>query len=1570
MPRVKTLTEMGDSTVSKNAPLSPEGSKLLNSPITLDFDPLSFEFKDGNSGSLTTNKHGFEGARTEVEAPKSKRQRNSAKVHDNIDLNIENTSLGTQNKSHYTSKNKTKNSHYRSRKDSDSSSDEQQSPSSGSGSESDVDSPDSHAEADNNKYFKGQLHSNNSEEKRAIAQRNGQTIQSQKSDNEGNESQTTSDAVTCTETDDSKITSPLTTNYDLSYSFEDIPHFRSIAKHRPRYHDIDSEEYNVGDVLEKSVNEEKQPSLDLHLHADSGYVTKDLTYDKHVIEDTCRKNNKVMLEESENKYDLDLEEKVECAEDLVERDGSEPKNQEVVEHEFSVSVVAQKEHGSVNKDSDHFVTTKDNQHEKEESFVKTIHNEHEGEEHVVTTKDSEHEGEGHVVTTKDSEHEDEEYSVSNKNSEHDNEEHDVANKDSEHDDEEHDVTNKDIEHDGEELAVTNKDSERDDEELAVTNKDSEHDDEELAVTNKDSEHEYGEHDVSNKDGDHDNEEHDVTNKDSELEDEEHVVTTSESEHDDEEHDAMHEKSDTSDSDVEKSGKKKTTTQKTTASSVNVVEKPRYSTSSNESRDEEKIKTLKESHEEKITTTTKLEQKTTRQYHEVNGVSESEKKPVDSDNSSDSESNKPEVEKENVIHLVSVDKLKTEYITHATHQSQLEQQPPKDSILERINLKSLKTEYITHAAHKSQQEQAPKDSILKAIDLKSMASTYIEHVQHSDQRLLTPSRGVVRTGVDIHSLRRFYQTDKNKDEKPAPSRGVIQTGVNISKLMSSFTESQKNHVSIVEKEPLEEVKPSVNRAKVARTFSQGQKDEKETLCRICGKHVYLMDKIKAEKSAFHKLCFRCKECNKALNVDTYSSHEGEIYCKPHFRELFRPKANFEEDSGPMTSDIQEVEAKPKKFEMIIRENVPEELPPDVVRSDTKVEVDLPSVPDLTGIRSRFESPQEEIHYASIADKFSLQRTESVMQRLAKYQSAVSGEENGEILGSSEDEDYDPSVVRESKKKEKVKFVEMSNLKSQWESGNVGKPEAKGADTKDELNKLRQKMCLGRSESKRALYERACKEAESNLASKSASVELGNEVKTVNIKEKFEKGELESELEQEKQEKARREKEEDFSVFSETGTAAGARSLFKQIDATTVSSSSVKSPSADQKRAREVPISTVSPTRDADVVKCSDPVSKDEIEVDPTQLTQRFHFFENYKEESKERKRFQITPPRETKKEESPVREIERDPNIVRSSDAADEVIVTDTAKKMLNKFKQLENQSDSGDVPAGPKPVKRITPPREYTKIDDEHEPSPEPERDPNIILCSYKNEDDIAWDTEKAKNLRAKFEHWQPDAEQDSTKNENEFLPETDTAKNLRAKFEAIREESIKPKEKPKPRVRRFVDLGSPSGEDCDVCGKRLYPVEKMEASGIKFHRNCFRCTHCNSMLRLENYTTGGGKLYCSPHFKLLSISKSTHETVSEMGHETASETGHEAVSEMGHETASETGHEAVSEMGHETASETGHEAASEMGHETASETGHETEHDILSESGHEDELKPTKTEVSNEFQETVNAAGVDEAAS
>lgn len=48
-----------------------------------------------------------------------------------------------------------------------------------------------------------------------------------------------------------------------------------------------------------------------------------------------------------------------------------------------------------------------------------------------------------------------------------------------------------------------------------------------------------------------------------------------------------------------------------------------------------------------------------------------------------------------------------------------------------------------------------------------------------------------------------------------------------------------------------------------------KEEDLCVCKICGKDVYQMEKVKAVKSTFHRSCFRCKECNKQLRYVQYT-----------------------------------------------------------------------------------------------------------------------------------------------------------------------------------------------------------------------------------------------------------------------------------------------------------------------------------------------------------------------------------------------------------------------------------------------------------------------------------------------------------------------------------------------------------------------------------------------------------------------------------------------------------------------------------------------------------------------------
>ncbi|XP_035214564.1 xin actin-binding repeat-containing protein 2-like isoform X2 [Stegodyphus dumicola] len=772
-----------------------------------------------------------------------------------------------------------------------------------------------------------------------------------------------------------------------------------------------------------------------------------------------------------------------------------------------------------------------------------------------------------------------------------------------------------------------------------------------------------------------------------------------------------------------------------------------------------------------------------------------------------------------------------------------------------NLISVKNNMNLDHERRTSEKEKFSDHQTSVTDL---MSTYVSLTAQESQPLST--KEIISTGIDIKSLKSTFI--KAREEYKYKESENIETGISVKILKSSFTKtSDETQQSVL----LEEVKPSVDRVKVQRTFSQSGQDEL-CLCKICGKHVYQMEKMKAEKSIFHKNCFRCKECNKLLNVDSYSSNEGDIYCKPHFRQLFQPKARFDgEDAAPR---------KQRRNEMIIRENTPAELPPDVVRSDSKPDHGLENIPvNLSSIKSKFEAYREEHHLPSTTDVCTLQRSASVMARLAKYQSAVSGgdNENGEISESDNDDECseDPTIIKPSKHKEKVVFSGMSNLKSQWETGSVtATKEERIEEKKEELNKLRQRICLGRSESMKAVYEKACQDTSKATVTRPEPADLPREIKATQIKERFEKGELVSEVEEENLEKVRKEKEEDLSVFTEPGIANDAKKLFKQIDAT-VKTTTILSKSPSKSPLSERQTFFHSPTRDAhDVVKCSEPTEKEEIVVDTTDVTQRFKFFENYSESPKERKRFQITPPREPAKEDTPDREIPHDPNVVRAVDTVDDIPATDTARRMLDKFKALEKETPS--VPAGPKPLKRITPPREYTKVDDSHDSSPEPERDPNIVRSSYKVDDDIIVEADKAKSLRAKFENWDTELRESKRNEEDEeedFLPQVDTTKTLRAKFEAIKEETLKPVEKPKPKVNRFVQEQSVTNMDlCSICGKKVYPMEKMETSGMRLHKNCFRCAHCCCMLRLENYTKSGRRLYCTPHFKQLFISRGNYD--------------------------------------------------------------------------------------------------------
>ncbi|XP_076012699.1 LIM domain and actin-binding protein 1-like isoform X2 [Genypterus blacodes] len=81
-------------------------------------------------------------------------------------------------------------------------------------------------------------------------------------------------------------------------------------------------------------------------------------------------------------------------------------------------------------------------------------------------------------------------------------------------------------------------------------------------------------------------------------------------------------------------------------------------------------------------------------------------------------------------------------------------------------------------------------------------------------------------------------------------------------------------------------------KASRKF---QRPVRET-CVACQKTVYPLERLVADQQVYHNSCFRCGHCNTKLSLGSYASLHGNVYCKPHFSQLFKAKGNYDEGFG--------------------------------------------------------------------------------------------------------------------------------------------------------------------------------------------------------------------------------------------------------------------------------------------------------------------------------------------------------------------------------------------------------------------------------------------------------------------------------------------------------------------------------------------------------------------------------------------------------------------------------------------------------------------------------------------------
>ncbi|TDG39195.1 hypothetical protein AWZ03_014382 [Drosophila navojoa] len=582
-------------------------------------------------------------------------------------------------------------------------------------------------------------------------------------------------------------------------------------------------------------------------------------------------------------------------------------------------------------------------------------------------------------------------------------------------------------------------------------------------------------------------------------------------------------------------------------------------------------------------------------------------------------------------------------------------------------------------------------------------------------------------------------------------------------------------------------------------------------------------FKSDKSIYHKSCLRCKDCGRQLKFDNYQSHEGDLYCSVHLKLLFAPKV------------VQQAEEpKQSKTELIIRENQPIELPPDVVRASDKPDLGLDELHQLN-VRSRFEL-FENVDQNKLSEDQLILNQRPVINRsksvLAKYrpnnvdiECGASNESGDEPAEQNEDVD----LIRSKKNTQKERPIglgdAMNDIKTRFEKGTMQSKEERREERKQEIQSIRSRLFMGKQAKIKEMYQQAVAESEQAITSigKQPDVEISKAARF--IKERFEKGEMfhDKNIESTTSNCSNGHGSglsEDADVF-ESAISKKSRSIFMELDANVASSPHSK---YEFQRSQSIRINKcqsqnrlLSENSDIDVVKCD--TKAEDIKVTTAELSQKFKFFETYRPNDGEKRQFRITPPREGVVK-MPSLDSETDSETGKQNFYDNVLQKTQTTSTMLNKFREMEQNKSIKSNCRSPRPLKCFTPPpledrqnfndksnseeEDEDDDDDENESDDDDEIEQEIVNLSSTNRDEAlreAHNAARAKQLRAKFEKWQAnEIKREIMEGFVDIYSEKvsddstiESAKAIRERFENMKNVERNSTVRPRHQVNRFV---------------------------------------------------------------------------------------------------------------------------------------------------------------------------------
>ncbi|XP_008305191.1 LIM domain and actin-binding protein 1-like isoform X2 [Stegastes partitus] len=185
-------------------------------------------------------------------------------------------------------------------------------------------------------------------------------------------------------------------------------------------------------------------------------------------------------------------------------------------------------------------------------------------------------------------------------------------------------------------------------------------------------------------------------------------------------------------------------------------------------------------------------------------------------------------------------------------------------------------------------------------------------QHTASRVQQPSaaqEGEEQRGMDKDELTHSSRPDKLEQQSPtSPCASFEKPRVPLNNLKMKFEKREDTSAKGLASEvSAPQTSAPVNEKHATAPECNGESTEqpkairkfcppaRET-CIACLQTVYPLERLEAHKQIYHKSCFRCVHCSTKLSLANFASLHGNIYCKPHFSQLFKSKGNYDEGFG--------------------------------------------------------------------------------------------------------------------------------------------------------------------------------------------------------------------------------------------------------------------------------------------------------------------------------------------------------------------------------------------------------------------------------------------------------------------------------------------------------------------------------------------------------------------------------------------------------------------------------------------------------------------------------------------------